>query len=108
MAIKAQALADFIAEFTYFDEDDTPSPKVDFSKEGEVKENVGDATRWKLFVDGSSSQHSCNADIYSDSQLVVNQVQGDYLAKDLCMVAYLDKVKAMAMKIKDFRIQQIP
>ena len=32
-------------------------------------------------------------DAFSDSQLVVNQVQGDYLAKDLQMVAYLNEVK---------------
>ena len=44
---------------------------------------------------------------FSDSQLVVNQVQGDYLPKDLWMVAYLDKVKNMSMKIKAFKIRQI-
>ncbi|GFS37020.1 hypothetical protein Acr_00g0049270 [Actinidia rufa] len=44
--------------------------------------------------------------VYSDSQLVVNQVQGDYLAHDIQMVAYLDEVKAMSMKIKDFNICQ--
>ncbi|GFS39342.1 hypothetical protein Acr_00g0062390 [Actinidia rufa] len=32
-------------------------------------------------------------DTFSDSQLMVNQVQGDYLAKDIRMVAYLDKVR---------------
>ena len=43
-------------------------------------------------------------DAFNDSQLVVNQVQGDYLAKDTRMVAYLDEVKTMSWKIKDFRI----
>ena len=47
-------------------------------------------------------------DVYNDSQLVVNQVQGDYLTKDLQMVAYLDEVKAISMKIKYFKICQIP
>ncbi|GFZ03442.1 hypothetical protein Acr_16g0000660 [Actinidia rufa] len=47
-------------------------------------------------------------DTFSDSQLVVNQVQRDYLAKDTRMVAYLDEVKTMSGKIKDFRIHQIP
>ena len=46
-------------------------------------------------------------DAFSDSQLVVNQVQGDYLAKDTRMVAYLDEVKTISRKIKDFRIRQI-
>ena len=47
-------------------------------------------------------------DAFSDSQLVVNQVQRDYLAKDTRIVAYLDEVKAILEKIKDFRICQIP
>ena len=47
-------------------------------------------------------------DTFNDSQLVVNQVQGEYLAKDHRMVAYLDEVKNVLMKIKDFKICQIP
>ncbi|GFS42075.1 hypothetical protein Acr_00g0077930 [Actinidia rufa] len=47
-------------------------------------------------------------DTFSDSQLMVNQVQEDYLAKDTRMVAYLDEVKTMSRKIKDFKICQIP
>ena len=46
-------------------------------------------------------------DAFSDSQLVVNQVQGDYLTQDIWMVAYLDEVKSILMKIKDFKIIQI-
>ena len=45
---------------------------------------------------------------FNDSHLVVNQVQGDYLTKDLRMVNYVDKVKTMSMKITDFKICQIP
>ncbi|GFY90929.1 hypothetical protein Acr_07g0011250 [Actinidia rufa] len=47
-------------------------------------------------------------DVFSDSQLVLNQVQGDYLTKDTRMVAYLDEVKTMSGKIRDFKIRQIP
>ena len=39
---------------------------------------------------------------------MVSQVQGDYLAKNLRMVAYLDEVNAISMKIRDFKICQIP
>ena len=46
-------------------------------------------------------------DAFSDSQLVVNQVQGDYLAKDTRRLAYLDEVKNMSGKTKDFKIRQI-
>ncbi|XP_057463265.1 uncharacterized protein LOC130753291 [Actinidia eriantha] len=47
-------------------------------------------------------------DAFSDSQLVVNQVQGEYFAKDSRMIAYLDEVKIMMGKIKNFKICQIP
>ena len=45
---------------------------------------------------------------FSDSQLVMNQVQGDYLAKDARMLAYLGEVKNVSEKIKNFKIHQIP
>ena len=54
----------------------------------------------------SDSQLGC-FDAYSDSQLMVNQVQGNYLVKDLRMLAYLVEVKVMTMKIKDFKIRQV-
>ncbi|GFS37189.1 hypothetical protein Acr_00g0050520 [Actinidia rufa] len=47
-------------------------------------------------------------EVFSDSQLVVNQVQGDYLAKDSRMIAYLGEVKTLSAKIKEFKINQIP
>ena len=37
---------------------------------------------------------------FSDSQLIVNQVQGDYLNKNPKMIAYLDEVKSLVSKIK--------
>ena len=39
---------------------------------------------------------------------LVNQVQWYYLAKNTRMVAYLDEVKTMSKKIKDFKIRHIP
>ena len=39
---------------------------------------------------------------------MVNQVQGEYLAKDTKMMAYLDEVKTMSAKIQNFKICQIP
>ena len=37
----------------------------------------------------------------------MSQVQGDYLAKDQRMVAYLEEVKTLSKRIKDFKIYQI-
>ncbi|GFZ01032.1 hypothetical protein Acr_14g0006670 [Actinidia rufa] len=130
-AIKAQALADFIVESTY---EDTPQPETTPLEEEIPKEPAQgkDLAHWILFVDGSSNQHGCatnneaeyeallaglrvatelgaqSLEVFSDSQLVVNQVQGDYLAKDARMIAYLGEVKAVSAKIKEFKIHQIP
>ena len=61
MAIKSQALADFIVEFTFFEEDETLDTNVELAREGEAKEKGGDTTRWKLFINGSSNHNSCGA-----------------------------------------------
>ena len=60
MAIKAQALADFVAESTHeatLELDVTP-PKV---KTPKLQSSDEDLARWMLFVDGSSNQHGCGA-----------------------------------------------
>ncbi|GFZ05230.1 hypothetical protein Acr_17g0008020 [Actinidia rufa] len=126
MAIKAQTLVDFIAEFTY---NATPELKITLPEVKTPKEqNLDEAlTIWKLRANGFKATNneaeyeallaglrvvielgmdSLNA--FSDSQLVVNQVQGDYLTKDSRMVAYLDKAKTMTVKIQNFKICQIP
>ena len=47
-------------------------------------------------------------DIYSDSQLVVNQVLGEYQARGLKMVAYLNKTKDLLAQFEKYTLQQIP
>jgi len=139
-AIKGQALADFVAEFTGLpiDADEEVQP-----------------VRWKLYVDGSSNDNGSgaglvlhtpeghkvtsairfefpasnneaeyeallsglrlaehlkaeNLDIFSDSQLIVNQVKGLYQTRDEKMAAYLKKVKEALEKFATFDIQQVP
>ncbi|KAK3043721.1 hypothetical protein RJ639_001917 [Escallonia herrerae] len=46
--------------------------------------------------------------VYSDSQLVVNHVLGDYKARDERMAQYLHLVKTSAVKFQNFTICQIP
>ncbi|KAG7533112.1 Ribonuclease H-like superfamily [Arabidopsis thaliana x Arabidopsis arenosa] len=45
---------------------------------------------------------------YCDSQLVVNQFNGDYEAKDLRMEAYLEVVKGLSKEFKKFELIRIP
>ncbi|XP_057530798.1 uncharacterized protein LOC130809160 [Amaranthus tricolor] len=135
-AIKAQALADFIAESTlpYH-----PEPNQE----------------WKLYVDGSSTQSASGAGLlivssagvrmeravrfefatsnneaeyeallmglricyetgakklsaFSDSQLIVGQVNGEFEAKDDSMKMYLQQVKEFVQKFDKFTLEHIP
>ena len=46
--------------------------------------------------------------VYSDSQLVVNQVLQQYEAREDNMVAYLDQVRKLIAGLKGLSISQIP
>ncbi|XP_024019753.1 uncharacterized protein LOC112091128 [Morus notabilis] len=139
IAIKGQALAEFVAEF------------MGVPDEAKV---VGGPLKWKLYVDGSSNDNDFGAglvlhtpeghkitsavrfefpasnneveydallaglrltehlkveaiDIFSNSQLVVNQVKGQYQTRDEKMAAYLKKVKKALEKLTAYDIQQV-
>ncbi|XP_010496968.1 PREDICTED: uncharacterized protein LOC104773993 [Camelina sativa] len=49
-----------------------------------------------------------NLEVFSDSQLVVNQTQGDYQAKDSSMARYLSVVKELIKAFGSCKISQIP
>ena len=57
MAIKAQALADFIIEFIYNLALELEVIPSEVKTPGEQHPN-DDLAKWKLFIDGSSNQHS--------------------------------------------------
>lgn len=137
-AIKAQALADFIAELT------TPP-----------EQPVEQKMDWKIFVDGSASNEGSGAEIimigpnfeeleYSlgfefpatnndaeyeavitglglaarlgvssveicnDSQLIVGQVMGEFEARDGKMAAYLMAVRDLQRGFSSFKITKVP
>ncbi|KAK1580997.1 hypothetical protein Q3G72_002138 [Acer saccharum] len=142
-AIKAQAVADFVAEFT------EPSMEVVRMM---VEQNKK-VFKWQLRVDGSSNTHGRGAgvvvstpegdsvecalrfdfkstnnqaeykaliaglkvctvlgvdevEIFSDSQVVVNQVLDEYQARDESMIAYLELAKELLERFKEYRIVQ--
>ncbi|GFS41656.1 hypothetical protein Acr_00g0075590 [Actinidia rufa] len=127
MAIKAQALADFIVESTH---EGTPQLET-VPSETKIPEEPTpekDLANWILFVDGSFNQHGCGVGLViqtpSGEQMEYairmgfkatnNEAEyeallaGDYLAKDARMMAYLGEIKAASTKLKEFRIHQIP
>ncbi|KAM2467351.1 hypothetical protein PS1_009170 [Malus domestica] len=152
-AEKGQAVADFIADFTYpVDIASTPEAIASLPSEAQKIESTTPA--WSLYVDGSSNQQGCGAglvlttpdkvaieyalrfkfkasnneaeyeallaglrlakhlgvkqiDIFSDSQLVVNQVTNNFDAKDSSMAAYLAQTRLL-LKHFHYQITQVP
>jgi len=49
-----------------------------------------------------------NIQVFSDSQLIINQVQGEYQAKDDSMIQYLAVAQRLIKKFKCCKITQIP
>ncbi|GKD60239.1 reverse transcriptase domain-containing protein [Tanacetum coccineum] len=49
-----------------------------------------------------------NLQTHVDSRLVVNQINGSYIAKEPGMIQYLEKVKMIANCFKKFSIKQVP
>ncbi|GKA50021.1 reverse transcriptase domain-containing protein [Tanacetum coccineum] len=49
-----------------------------------------------------------NLQVYVDSRLVANQVNGSYVAKESGMIQYLNKVKTLARSFREFSIKQVP
>ncbi|KAK3041945.1 hypothetical protein RJ639_002253 [Escallonia herrerae] len=67
--------------------------------------------KYEALLAGIRLAHALKVDslsVHSDSLLVVNHVLGDYEAKDERMAQYLQLVKTLALKFKNFTIQQIP
>ncbi|XP_075475003.1 uncharacterized protein LOC142505773 [Primulina tabacum] len=103
VAIKAQALSDFLSEMVQPNEEEV----------------------WKVFVDGASSLDGSEYEavlagiqaagevgasriiLYSDSQLITQQIKGVYEAKDDRMIKYLQLIKARAEVFVDWGIEQI-
>ncbi|KAM1856536.1 hypothetical protein ACFX14_006761 [Malus domestica] len=152
-AEKSQAVADFIADFTY-PMDIVFTPKEVVSLPSEAHKIEPTALAWSLYVDGSSNQQGCGVglvlttpdkvamkyalcfkfkasnneaeyeallaglrlakhlgvkriDIFSDSQLVVNQVINNFDAKDNSMTAYLAQTQLLLHHFH-YQITQIP
>ncbi|XP_022891607.1 uncharacterized protein LOC111406405 [Olea europaea var. sylvestris] len=115
VAIKGQALANFVAEFANV-------PKVE-----EVMEPVEPPT-WNLFVDGLAGDTGLGAGVFlvspeglrlakemqvrrlrinSDSQLVISQVKGSFSARDKTMASYLKIVMNLLPSFEKFEVMQI-
>ncbi|VVA40103.1 PREDICTED: rve domain-containing, partial [Prunus dulcis] len=160
-AMRGQAVADFLSEFTEPQASAAPQlitePNPSPSQDQTPTKNTLDLTQplWTLFVDGSSNAQGCGAglvlvspdkvaleyalrfnfqasnneaeyeallaglrlakemdakqiQIFSDSQLVVHQVNQDFTAKDASMTAYLQHARHLLATFHAHTIKQVP
>ncbi|KAL0290132.1 UNVERIFIED_CONTAM: Ribonuclease HI [Sesamum radiatum] len=136
--IKAQALADFISEMTEMTIKDasqdqkwllhvdgsstaqgsgagivitTPQGEdLEFAIKLDFKASNNEA-EYEALVIGMRMAHETGAKhlmAYSDSQLVVKQVEGTYEAKEESMIQYLQQITDLKTKFHHFQIIQIP
>lgn len=140
-AIKAQALADFIAEMSF--------PISEVPNDTEMMDANSEET-WTAFVDGSSSKSGRGAGIlilglklayairfkflvsnnvaeyevtalkvaiplkssllivYSDSQLVISQINGDFEAREPRMAKYLAVVQSLLQRFNNVTVLHVP
>ncbi|KAI3448541.1 hypothetical protein Pfo_005206 [Paulownia fortunei] len=135
-AIKAQVLADFVVEMTtdeiskslsawtlYVDGSSTStgsgagivieSPqgdKFEYALKFEFLTSNNEA-EYEALLAGLKLAFAAGARklaIYSDSQLVVNQVRGEYEARDKKMIKYLSLTHDILAKLEEYEIKRIP
>uniref|UniRef100_A0A2N9FLZ5 Uncharacterized protein n=1 Tax=Fagus sylvatica TaxID=28930 RepID=A0A2N9FLZ5_FAGSY len=102
-AIKAQALADFIAE----------SPEGDIIKQAirlqyPTTNNEAEYEALLLGLNTAKILGATELDVHSDSQLVVGQVNGDYEAKEGRMQQYLQLVRHQISQFREVRLCRVP
>ncbi|XP_074265763.1 uncharacterized protein LOC141588208 [Silene latifolia] len=111
-AIKSKSLADFVSDF---------SPAIQNLADEEILTLKGnkEAEVWQMHIDGASNQRGAgmqlalelgvrNLQIFSDSLLIVNHVNDEFIARDSKMIAYLKLAKELKQKFKDCKLKQVP
>uniref|UniRef100_A0A2N9I3J5 Uncharacterized protein n=1 Tax=Fagus sylvatica TaxID=28930 RepID=A0A2N9I3J5_FAGSY len=119
-SIKGQVLADFIAEFTPAEMGPMGSGLgvVLTTPQGQMMELAirlgfpasNNVAEYEALLHGLQCAITLQADpltVYCDSQLVVNQISGDYAAKDEKMKIYLAEAKKLLEKFKHVQVEHI-
>uniref|UniRef100_A0A2N9FH02 Uncharacterized protein n=1 Tax=Fagus sylvatica TaxID=28930 RepID=A0A2N9FH02_FAGSY len=120
-AIKGQVLADFIAEFApggsiLTEEEHRKDTERDLEKKGWVLQSDWDSApsnneaEYEALLYGLRAAKRLGADpltIHCDSQLIVNQLTGEYMAKDERMIAYLDLARNLLKGFCKYNIERV-
>ncbi|XP_075507621.1 uncharacterized protein LOC142544461 [Primulina tabacum] len=133
VAIKAQALSDFLSEMIQPSEEEVWKVSVDGASSllgcgvGVVLVSpLGEKVKLALRIDSRITNNEAEYEavlagiraarevgasriiLYSDSQLITQQIKGIYEAKDDRMLKYLQLIRAQAESFMDWNIEQIP
>ncbi|XP_075478914.1 uncharacterized protein LOC142519769 [Primulina tabacum] len=132
VAIKAQALSDFLSELVQLDEElwrvfvDGASSLAGCEVGVVIISPLGEKIKLALRIDSRVTNNEAEYEIvlagiraarevgasriilYSDSQLITHQIKGVYEAKDDRMLKYLQLIKAQSEVFVDWSIEQIP
>ncbi|KAL0448656.1 UNVERIFIED_CONTAM: Ribonuclease HI [Sesamum latifolium] len=136
--IKAQVLADFVSEMARIPQEEASEERpwllyVDGSSTTQgsgagvvITTSQGDDLEFAIKFDFKASNNEAEYEAlvlglrmaqdasalyllaYSDSQLIVKQVCGEYEAKEERMVQYLQQIGELKTKFKSFQLQQVP
>ncbi|GKB49922.1 reverse transcriptase domain-containing protein [Tanacetum coccineum] len=111
VSVKGRILADFIVKIPEEDSSDTP---IEVEKKLPEPWILFDATNNEVEYEALIAELRIaeqmgvkNLQANVDSRLVANQVNGTYVAKEVDMIRYLEKVKTLTGSFKAFSIRQI-
>ena len=68
-------------------------------------------SEFEALIAGQTLAHQMGAEniqVFSDSQLIINQVQGEYQAKDDSMIQYMTVAQRLIKKFTSCKFTQIP
>lgn len=75
---------------------------------GEMTNNMAEYEALLYALKSAQEQSVRNVTVYTDSQLVANQVTGVYKIKNLTLLEYVKRVKQIISNFEHFTIQYIP
>ncbi|XP_028072604.1 uncharacterized protein LOC114274823 [Camellia sinensis] len=108
-AIKAQVLADFVVEFAPTQSTEPGNPSSAQALRLGWKASNNEAEYKALLVGLRSAEHFSAEQllVFSDSQLVVNQLSGVYKTRDERIAVYAGKAKDLLKKFQSIRVERI-
>ncbi|XP_030495089.1 uncharacterized protein LOC115710876 [Cannabis sativa] len=103
-SIKGQALADFITECNEAEASANAALRFEFPASNNKAEYEALIAGLKL----ARSVGATRVEVFSDSQLVVNQVSGEYQTRGEKIVVYVAIVRELLHEFTDYKVERIP